>query len=68
MTFRVIDTLTGKPPDLKHIALTEAWAYGLIYCDMEGFVIEEDGGLILTDECGNLAYCPEGRFRIKVDE
>lgn len=68
MTFHVIDMLTGKPPDLTQIALTEEWAKGLIYCDMEGFAIEEDGGLILTDECGNLRYCPEGRFRVVVDQ
>lgn len=64
MKFEVIDTKTGKYPDLWKIALEEYWAKGLMYCDMEGFAIEEDGTLILLDECGRHAYCPEGRFKI----
>ena len=68
MTFRVIDTTTGHAPDLAIIALNEDWARGLIYCDMEGFAITEDGGLILLDECGNYAYCPEGRFEVVMKE
>ena len=50
--------------DLWEIALKEDWANGLMYCDMEGFAIEEDGTLLLLDECGKHAYCPEGRFKI----
>jgi len=64
MLFRVIDTKTGKEPDLREIALNEEWAKGLIYCDMEGFAVLEDGGLMLLDECGNYAFCPAGRFEI----
>ena len=62
--FDVIDTKTGEYPDLWEIALKEDWANGLMYCDMEGFAIEEDGTLLLLDECGKYAYCPEGRFKI----
>ena len=62
--FDVIDTKTGEYPDLWEIALKEDWANGLMYCDMEGFAIEEDGTLLLLDECGKHAYCPEGRFKI----
>lgn len=62
--FDVIDTKTGKYPDLWEIALKEDWAGGLMYCDMEGFAIEEDGTLLLLDECGKHVYCPEGRFKI----
>ena len=51
-----------------HIALNEDWAKHLCYCDMEGFAIQEDGTLILTDECGKFAYCPEGRFLVDVEE
>ena len=64
MTFSVIDTATGEYPDLWEIALKEEWAKSLCYCDMEGFAIEEDGTLILLDECGRHEYCPEGRFEI----
>lgn len=63
--FTVIDTKTGKYPDIENIALKEDWAKDLIYCDIEGFAIQEDGTLILSDECGNYAYCPLGRFKIK---
>ena len=40
------------------------WAKHLVYCDMEGFAVEEDGTLILLDECGNVAYPPKGMFEI----
>ncbi len=62
--FTVIDTKTGEYPDLWDIALHEEWAKGLMYCDMEGFAIEEDGTLFLMDECGRYEYPPEGRFKI----
>jgi hypothetical protein len=64
--FNVIDLETGEEPDMKNIALNEEWARGLMYCDMEGFYIGEDGTLILADECGNFAYCPDNRFRVEV--
>lgn len=64
MRFTVIDKTTGKAPDTQQIALHEDWADGLIYCDMEGFAIQEDGILILMDECGNFRYCPPHRFDI----
>ena len=63
--FYVIDTKTGKRPDEEKIALREKWAKGLIYCDMEGFFVGEDGQLILADECGHFTYCPPDRFKIK---
>lgn len=63
--FDVVDTKTGEYPDLWKIALTEEWAKGLMYCDMDGFAIREDGSLILLDECGNCVSCPQGRFEIR---
>ena len=62
--FTVIDNNTGKQADQEEIALNEEWADGLVYCDMDGFAIMEDGSLILMDECGKYAYCPEGRFTV----
>ena len=67
-TFTVIDLKTGEYPDLEAIALHEEWAQGLVYCDMEGFAIEEDGTLLLMDECDNSRYCPIGRFEVVWDE
>lgn len=66
--FSVIDKKTGKYPDLEKIALKEDWAQGLMYCDMEGFALEEDGTLLLLDECGRQAYCPPDRFEIVTEE
>ena len=56
ISFNVIDSKTGEYPDLEHIARAEEWAQNLIPCDMEGFCINEDGNLLLMDECGNYAY------------
>lgn len=65
--FTVIDKETGKYPNLEQIALKEDWAKNLIYCDMEGFFLSEDGNLVLADECGNFAYPPPERFKVIYD-
>ena len=62
--FYVFHKKTGKEADVYEIALNEDWAKHLMYCDMDGFAIDQDGTLILIDECGQLAYCPSGRFEI----
>ena len=67
ISFTVIDNQTGKEPDLWEMATNEDWAKHLMYCDMEGFAISEDGTLLLLGECGNFAYCPEGRFTVTID-
>jgi len=71
MTFRVIDRRTGREPifDGNHI-FKEKWfkASHLIYCDIDGWYIGEDGDLILVDDCGNAAYPPEDRFDIIFDD
>ena len=67
MRFWVIDKKTGKEADTYKIALKEKWAQGLVYCDIDGFYIGEDGSLILADECGNYAYPPEDRFEIVLE-
>ena len=62
--FEVIDKQTGKVADTYNIALKEKWAHNLVYCDIEGFALTDDGVLMLLDECGNCAYCPDDRFEI----
>ena len=64
MKFRVIDKQTSKEADPYEIALHEEWASCLVYCDMEGFAITEDGDLVLMDECGNVVYCDADRFEV----
>ena len=68
MKFRVIDKKTGKEADTWNIALHEEWAQGLVYCDMEGFAITEDGYLVLMDECGNVVYCDPERFKVVFED
>ena len=63
-TFTVIDTKTGKEADEYEIALHEDWAKHLCYCDMEGWAIENDGTLLLVDECGRCAYADRERFKV----
>lgn len=65
--FDVIDKKTGGYPDCEKIALSEEWAKGLVYCDIDGFYIGEDGALVLLDECGNYAYPPTDRFMIRIE-
>ena len=67
LTFKVVDTKTGKKSDLEKIALEEDWAKDLVYCDMAGFALSEDGELLLRDSCGNYTYCPPSRFEVILD-
>jgi hypothetical protein len=62
--FFVTDKTTGQAPNLETIALHEEWARWLIYCDMEGFALGENGRLVLMDECGSYHVCPPDRFEI----
>ena len=66
-TFHVIDAKTGKEADIERIARREKWAAGLIYCDMEGWAIEQDGSLLLIDECGNWVCADRERFKVVWD-
>lgn len=68
MTFNVIDKNTGVYPDVQKIALEEDWAKNLVYCDIDGFALHEDGNLVLLDDCGNVAYCPPDRFDIVLEQ
>ena len=68
MTFNVIDKNTGVYPDVQKIALEENWAHNLVHCDIQGFAITEDGGLVLMDECGNVSSCPFDRFDIVFEQ
>ena len=63
-SFRVIDTKTGKEADTYEIALHEDWAKHLIYCDIDGWAIGDDGSLMLIDDCGRFAYADRERFKV----
>lgn len=62
--FTVIDKQTGEVPDLEKIAYEEEWARGLYYGSIGGFLMCENGSLILADVHGNLRNAPVGRFEV----
>jgi hypothetical protein len=64
-TFIVIDSKTGKEADTYNIALHEDWAKHLCYCDIDGWAIQDDGTLLLIDDCGQVAYADRERFKVK---
>ena len=67
MLFEVVYRKTGKRPifDFNHI-FKEKWfkESNLIYCDISGWGIDEDGYLFLMDDCNNIAYPPPRRFKV----
>ena len=67
MTFKVIDTKTGKEPTDK--VITRLAKEGLLMeFDIDQFFVGEDGSLILADECGNITYVDSDRFKVEVDD
>lgn len=51
--------------DLEDYALDEFKDAKLVYCDMEGWALADDGGLLLLDECGNFAYADPERYEVR---
>ena len=47
--FKVIDLQSNQLADTENIASSEDWADGLIFYDMWGFALLENGSLILVD-------------------
>ena len=66
MELIITDKKTGEYPNVERIARKEKWANNLVYCDIDGFALTENGDLVLMDECGNVAYCPSDRFDVTV--
>lgn len=61
--FEVIDKKTGKEADIQQI-VKEDWAQRLVYSDILGFLINDEGELYLADRCGNLIQCSYDRFKV----
>ena len=36
----------------------------MIYCDISGWGIDENGNLFLMDDCDNIVYPPPKRFKV----
>ena len=67
MTFKVIDTKTGKEPT-DRVINNIAQKGGLITTDIDQFFVGEDGALVLADDCGNIAHCDTKRFKVELQE
>ena len=68
MSFQVLDTKTMKEVNLDDFT-TLARNNNLMEFDLEGFALQEDGTLLLCDECGRFAYVPrEDKYIIRVKE
>lgn len=63
MTFKVIDTKTGKEPT-DRVIYNIAKKGNLMTMDIDQFFVGEDGDLILMDDCGNTTYCDTKRFKV----
>ena len=68
MSFQVLDTKTMKEVNLDDFTAL-ARNNNLMEFDLEGFALQEDGTLLLCDECGRFAYVPrENKYIIRVKE
>ena len=64
--FKVIDKNTNEVPNISKIVQEEDWAKNLIWCDIDGFFLTEDGQLVLADNTGSIAIAPDGRFVVEI--
>ncbi len=62
MTYKVIDTKTGKEPTDRVIS-NIARKGGLMEMDIDGFYVDEDGQIILVDDCGRCTWIDGKRFK-----
>lgn len=68
MRFQVLDRKTMKEVSLDDFVELADNA-GLMAFDLDGFALQEDGTLLLCDECGKFAYVPrEDKYIIRVKE
>ena len=63
MTFKVVDTKTGKEPTYR-VIYNIAKKGGIMTMDIDQFFVGEDGELVLADDCGNIMYCDTKRFKV----
>ena len=68
MNFQILDKKTMREvslDDFTELAINN----DLMEFDIEGFALQEDGTLLLCDECGRFAYVPrEEKYIIRVKE
>lgn len=67
MTFKVIDTKTGKEPT-KRVITNIARKCGLLEFDIDQFFLGEDGSIWLVDDCCNMALVDPNRFKVVLEQ
>ena len=67
MTFKVIDTKTGKEPTGRVIT-NIAKKGNLMIFDIDQFFLGEDGSLCLVDDCNNITYVDTNRFKVVLEQ
>lgn len=67
MKLIVTDPKTGEYPDLDKFKDQEWYTFDH-RLRLDGFAIDEDGCLLLSDRCGNSIYVPAGLFGVSVSE
>lgn len=65
MIYEIIDTRTGNRAN-EYELVQEPWAEKTHVCDWPAFAVEEDGDVMLTDDCGNYDMVPEGRVEVRL--
>ena len=73
--FRVLDTRTGKyvrgfrdmEDEVMHDDGPRGQYAGLVWCDLCGWLLDDEGDLFLSDSCGNYAAAPE-HFKVIYDQ
>jgi len=66
MKLIVIDPKTSEYPDLEKYK-DQDWYTFDHRLRLDGFSIDEDGCLLLSDRCGNSIYVPAGIFEVRLD-
>ena len=65
-TFTVIDKETGREVSAE-VMQRIAKNGGLMEMDIDEFAITESGSLLLMDDCGNITYCVQDAFEIRLE-
>ena len=73
--FRVIDMDHNEVADMNRLKVEirdnddqKHWSWGLVYTNLDGFSIDEDGDLYLHDSCGGSRMADPERFKIQWNE
>lgn len=65
MIYEIIDTRTGERAKAYEL-VQEPWAEKVRGCGWPALAIDEDGDVMLTDDCGNYDMVPEGRVEVRL--